>query len=274
MNIEKYIESGVLEDYVMDLLEPNERLQVERYAEQYPEIRSELNSIEDALSMFAQANSIVVSDSLKGKIFHKIDNLETRVESPASPINNLKKEPKKRNNTWWPVLISAILSFLAVFSLLRYLDLKSDYSNLNTEFEGQKVKCDSIQSQSDSLRQQLFYQANYLELLRNQNSHKIPLQPLPNQTQEVIATVFYEPNEGTVLFDPIHLPAPTTNKQYQLWALRGDEKISLGIFSEKAGLTQMKSEVNADAFAISQEDAGPEKQIPDLNALYALGKAD
>ena len=53
MDINAYINSGILELYVLDRLAPDERRQVELYAEQYPEVRQEISDIELALEEYA-----------------------------------------------------------------------------------------------------------------------------------------------------------------------------------------------------------------------------
>ncbi|MFK8104310.1 MAG: anti-sigma factor [Saprospiraceae bacterium] len=58
MDIEAYIASGILEQYVLNDLSEEERKRVERYAKQYPEIKNEITTIEDSLEAYAKLNAI------------------------------------------------------------------------------------------------------------------------------------------------------------------------------------------------------------------------
>ncbi len=58
MNIKEYIESGILENYVLGLVSDMEIQEVEQNLLQYPELKSEVNQIEDALAIYAQSKAI------------------------------------------------------------------------------------------------------------------------------------------------------------------------------------------------------------------------
>ena len=72
-----------------------------------------------------------------------------------------------------------------------------------------------------------------------------------------------------------NLPAPTSGKQYQLWAILNGQPVDLGVIpndifvQKKALLLTMKNTIGAQAFAITLEKMGgnptPEGQ------MYTLG---
>ena len=49
MNVQEYIESGILEQYVLQQLTPVEQLEVERIRAMHPEVDVEINRIEETL---------------------------------------------------------------------------------------------------------------------------------------------------------------------------------------------------------------------------------
>ncbi|MEO0041538.1 MAG: hypothetical protein RL329_986, partial [Bacteroidota bacterium] len=55
MNLREIIESGIIELYVMNGLPPDEAAQLEKMAQQHPEVRAEMDAIESALLRYAQA---------------------------------------------------------------------------------------------------------------------------------------------------------------------------------------------------------------------------
>ncbi|RZJ63062.1 MAG: hypothetical protein EOO45_22080, partial [Flavobacterium sp.] len=71
-NLKAYIESGVLELYVLGDLSPEEALQVEEMAAQYPEVKSELTAIEIAMENYAMENAVAPSADIETKLFEKL----------------------------------------------------------------------------------------------------------------------------------------------------------------------------------------------------------
>jgi hypothetical protein len=58
MNIEEYINSGVIEDYCLGVLNPEEQQSVAQNALRYPEIQTAIAENEDALKRFVEDSSI------------------------------------------------------------------------------------------------------------------------------------------------------------------------------------------------------------------------
>ena len=248
----------------MNLLEDDERREVERLAQEFPEIQNEILAIEDVLALYAQSKAIPVPQTVKQQILHRIEELEEeKIEKP---------KPWKTNFVVWGQYL--FFAGLAIYLILRNLLLFSDLSSIQTELKNQQLFNDSIQQDNDSLNQRLFDQANLLEKVLNRNSQRVLLHAQSSQKNEDLAAVYYNPVLGQVLLDPIKLGAPPANKQYQLWAMHGHHPTSLGIFTIHEGIVQMKFHPGIDAFAISIEDKGPEKHEPDLKAIYFLGEVD
>ena len=68
MDIKQYITSGILEIYVLERLEPAQMREVEAFALQYPEIRAEIDNIEQVLEDFAIAGEGCLRLDFKGMI--------------------------------------------------------------------------------------------------------------------------------------------------------------------------------------------------------------
>lgn len=62
--------------------------------------------------------------------------------------------------------------------------------------------------------------------------------------------------DGTAYLTANNLDALPDDKTYQLWALRGDERISLGVLGRDPGVSAFRSVGEAAGFAITVEHAG------------------
>ena len=77
MNIENYIASGILEEFVLGRLDEDECTTILALAEQHPAIKDELVAIEQSMEVFARAYSVTPPPLLEQEIFAAIRNAET-----------------------------------------------------------------------------------------------------------------------------------------------------------------------------------------------------
>jgi mannose-6-phosphate isomerase-like protein (cupin superfamily) len=90
MNIEQYIESGILQEYSLGVLSEQERAAVERDCALYPEIKMALRNIELGLQKFAEANALWPGPELQDSIWNTLENLnkEKQMDPEDLPIIN------------------------------------------------------------------------------------------------------------------------------------------------------------------------------------------
>lgn len=276
MNIQEYISSGILEQYVLNLVSKDERLEVERMAGLHPEIREELNEIENALNTFAQSNAMPMRSRLKEDILNKIDQLNTQstssIPSPKSTITSSNR------NKWVLPLLGLIALMLGCLTLLFYLKQKSVRTQLTDNQEELKLvqnncdtKLNALQDKIDLLRDP------FLEVTKLRKSPDLSTSETPGNA---IAAVYINSNEQKAYLDLQQLPEPPTGKQYQLWGIRivnGElAPESMGIFDpnlEEGAFAEMDYLENIDLYALSLEDLG-EQEIPDLTQVYVVAEVD
>ncbi len=80
MTSKEYIDSGILENYVMGMANHSEREEVEMMAAANPDIRHEIDAINDALEKYALSHSIEPSPMVKPLLMATIDYSE-RIKS-------------------------------------------------------------------------------------------------------------------------------------------------------------------------------------------------
>ncbi len=95
MEIKEYIESGILEAYVIGAASEQEVQEVLRYKEQYPEINIALNEIEADMELVAQNMAVPPPPTLWAKIENEIDGLVIAPDLKPAP----KVEEEYRSNS-------------------------------------------------------------------------------------------------------------------------------------------------------------------------------
>jgi len=106
------------------------------------------------------------------------------------------------------------------------------------------------------------------------NARPVSLESM-DSTKDNSARIYWMKNTGDVYIDPSNLPELPSNKQYQFWAIIEGKPVNGGIISKEIDgktihIQKMKAFGNAQAFAVSVEDAGPEKPVP--TEVKAIGK--
>jgi anti-sigma factor RsiW len=74
VNIKEYIESGILEAYVLGALTEGERAAVEADMVMYPELAKEIAAIEAAMQSFAEANAEEPPAHMQQQIWNAIQH--------------------------------------------------------------------------------------------------------------------------------------------------------------------------------------------------------
>ena len=110
MSLKDYIDSGMIEDYCLGLLTPEETEDVAKQANIHPEIKDRINEYQSALKQYAAELSPDNAKSHKKQLMEIIDNLEaeTTIDIKSLPLINKYSDSKK----WLPFAKAVLPSAL------------------------------------------------------------------------------------------------------------------------------------------------------------------
>ncbi len=252
MDIHSFIQSGLLEAYVLNQCSPAERAEVERLAAAHPEVRAELDAIERTLEQVAFANAVPPPPGLKEHI-----------------VQQLRNEPATTAGKKGPWIMSALL-WAAAMLLAAALVWQVNQKNKADE---QLV---ALQKQVDDCKTRTQEQAKTLEiiaLLRDRDTRTIILSDAaPGAEIKTTATVWHNPARAETVLDINSMPAPETGKYFQFWAIVDGKPVSMGMITLRGADSWQTLPFiqNAQAFAISAEDKPEGNPMPTVVVL--LGK--
>lgn len=268
MDIQSYIASGVLEQYLLGMLSEAERQEVERLAAQHPEVQAALLGLEDALSQYAATQALPLPDGFLAKLMARLEaspaaaSVADGSSLAARPLSSGRGGGAAR---WLPWLAAAALALLSVGLFWSQQSARTELAHIQDSFEILQADCDRNSKELAALKVQL-------DLLRDTATRIIKL-PGTEKAPDAAVAVYFNPRLQKTYLDVQSLPLAATGKQYQLWALVDGQPIDLGVFEQQADSSLIK-EVSfvgeADAFAITLEDDGG-KPGPDLTQLYVIG---
>ena len=260
MDVEKYIASGILEQYVAGTLSEEENLEVQHYAIEYPEIQQEIEVIEMAVLEMTKA----VSPGLPPKSFDAIKNQLNEV---------IPFEPDiKRKSTFWTNYLGWAASLVFAVGLLwMYLENDKLRSAIDTVTENNI----SLEEQILDFRNEMTDTETLLKQLRDQN---VTVVALGGQTvaPEAHAKAYWNKSAKKVFIDAQGLPKPPPGYDYQVWSLKLDPltPTSIGLLEDFAlsdkKVFELENLNESEAFGITLEPEGG-SDTPTLEQLYTLG---
>lgn len=259
MDIKKYIASGILELYVLDELPPTERTEVAHNAEQYPTIKKEITAIENALYLYSTQRAVPPPPSLEASILERIDNLSSDLEAPS---------PKGGTSWLTPALSALLIGAMAWggWMFFQNNEQEQQLKELNQQLEIQERKCETIESDNKILEEQM-------RNIRTASNHLIRMKGT-DKAPDAIATVYWNPDFQKTYLDVNNMPAPPTDKQYQLWAIVNGTPVDMGVFDIDVSsnrLIEVPHVEHAQAFAVTLEPKGG-SVTPTLTEMYVVGE--
>lgn len=261
MDIQAYISSGILEQYLLGDTTTAETADVERMAEQHPEVRAELDRIEMALEKYAVMYG---TPPPAGTLTAVLD----KVTPTSSPATNIQK-PDARPGTNPRAVITGLLAVIglaaAIWFFLQQRNTQNDLDQAQANLQTLQEDCSEIQAQNDQL-------SRSLDVLSSQNTVPVRMEGTPN-APDALATVYFNPSDQVALLSAGSLPTPPDDMTYQLWALIDGNPVDMGIFEidpASGDLISVPFIEGAQAFAVTLETAGG-NPTPNLDQLFVIG---
>ncbi len=267
MNVNEYIESGILDVYVLGGLSPEEISQVENYATRFPEISKEIESIKSTIEEMSSRESIIPSYMTKENIFNKINY----APAPSNSLNNsitVKDKSSHLNFTYLAIAASWLLTLFAGYlayhyrtqwleSESKFLTLQNENKEIATNFNVTKNHLDDVSVK--------------LAAINDSSLKMITLKAIPGKPQ-VFAQILWSKSKHQVYLSSLSLPEAPEGKQYQLWAIINGKPVDAGLISkaDKEQLSRMKDIVNPSAFAVTLEKTGG-SEFPTMEEMYVMG---
>ena len=278
MDIQVYLESGIIESYVLGLAEPEEMLEIERLKEEYPEVQMGIDDFSIAIEEQAFKNAVAPPQEIKAQILASLQfnqGLRSGHDTPLVVAYNSSLNHNKPvvsiapSTTNWKYLAAAsiilfVLSAIVNLSLYnRYITTKSEYAALINERN-------TLQANNQVFQTKIKDYQSASQMMADPTIAMVQLKD-PSNKENNMTTVFWDSKTKEVYLLTNKLPAPDKNQQYQLWALVDGKPVDAGMLDPQCtSLCKMKNIPRAQAFAITLEKAGG-SPVPTMDKLYVMG---
>ena len=257
MIMEEYITSGILESYIYGLLTEDENKEVQEMINKHPEIKKEVEAIEQSVYRLSTGTAPYLSALNYEKIKSKI-GLSTKVRQ--------LKPNRLLTYTGWAACIAFAIGTYYLFD---------KNQNIQSQVEIVSSDNDKLQNEIELITNKNQEYTDVLNFIRRKNVENVEL---GGQTVSPtsFAEVFWDKNSQKVIVDASGLPEPPAGKVYQVWSLKLNPltPTSIGLLEDFVNndtkLFEVNNVLDAEAFGITLEPAGGSK-TPTMEQLYTLG---
>ncbi|MEL0652484.1 MULTISPECIES: anti-sigma factor [unclassified Algibacter] len=241
--ISNFLNSGLLEKYLIGDTTSVETEKVESFISKYPDVQNAYNSLQHNLEIVVKTNAVEAPKFILDNILDELD------EKPVVKLNT-----KKKYKAWYKYTIAA--------SLIAFVFAGTSYSfynqNLKLSKENQVVVDEIFDLRGDIEKNNMMLDNVMRQLLKLNNPETEKYIISGNERAKDLKTVAYiNPKEKTSMIDVVSLPKLPEEQCYQIWADLQGEMVSLGILNETdRKLMNLPYAENALALNITIEPKG------------------
>ncbi len=258
MDIRAYIQSGIIEQYVLGLASAEESDELQSLRKEYPELNQAITNFEKTFEGVLTEEQIqppaFIKTALEKEFFSK--------ERSKTIIAPIAREKHSSASTIWKYLAAACVILLAISTMFNFY-FYSGYKKSKEQYQALLTERNTLQANNTSYQQSL-------EMFQDTTMMRVEMKGLPGKEQN-IATVLWNKKSREVYLYMKGMQQTPSGKQYQLWAIVDGKPVSAGIINNCVGLCKMEKIANAQAFAISLEKEGG-SPAPTATAIYVMGK--
>jgi len=273
-DIKAYIESGILELYVLGDVTPEEKLQVEAMAAKHPVIKAELDEIERSMEQYAEENAVEPPEHLRSRILNSIvTNLgddNTFASKTEAVKDNVVALPATKTNSFYKYAFAACLALL-IASGIALMNVYNKLQESNTQLV-------ALQADKQHFANKVNFMEGELGILRDTSFKFLKLNATPHAPAGSAITIAWSKDKHKVMVDMANVKMPVNDKehQYQLWAIVAGKPVDLGVFDANPDSTDMKemktiAAIKTDAFAVTLEPRGGSAN-PTMDQMMVIGK--
>lgn len=200
-----FLDSDLLENYLLGTVSHEESVQVERYIAMHPEVRNMYNELQGNLEAFAKMHARQAPEGLRAKI-----------------IQNIRAQDSNRRKFRRFAIAASFAAMLFAGSSYFYWNQNQDLQQENT------IVSNKIKSLEENMREQLEDVRNQFIVLNNPQTKKYEVNG-NKKAQDLKAVAYINPVKKLSYINLRNLPHLPANQCYQMWAEVNGKMVNLGV---------------------------------------------
>jgi len=244
--IKLFLESDLLEKYLLGTTSKEDTLKVERYIAMYPEVSETYDELQENLEVFAKIHAIETPEGLKNRI-----------------LNSVRAEKRVKNKFYRYIAVACGIAFLCASTTIFFWDQNQDLKDENT------IVTNKMKNIEDNLKQQLEDVRNQFIVLNNPKTKKYNVKG-NKRAKELKAVAYINPVKKLSYINVRNIPNLPENQCLQMWAEVDGKLVNLGIIkdiNDKERLMALPYAENATGYITIEPDGGNDS--PTLENIVA-----
>jgi anti-sigma-K factor RskA len=206
--IKIFLDSDLLEKYLLGTTSDQEALQVERYIAMYPEVRKTYDELQASLEAYAKLHAIKTPEGLKEKIMARIK------------AENIGRKRFFR------------YAIAASFATLIFAGASYFFWNQNQSLQEENIiVSNKIQELEENMREQLEDVRNQFIVLQNPQTKKFNVKG-NTKAKELKAVAYINPVKKLSYINVSNLPNLPENQCFQMWTEVNGKMVNLGVIKK------------------------------------------
>ncbi|MAU27178.1 MAG: RNA polymerase subunit sigma-70 [Muricauda sp.] len=241
-----FLDSDLLEKYLLGDTTTEESLQVERYIAMYPEVRKTYDELQENLEAFAKMHAKKTPEGLKEII-----------------LNRIRNERMGRRRFYRFAVAASIAALVFAGSSYFFWNQNQDLQKTNTMVNNK------IKTLEEDMKVQLEDLRNQYIVLNNPNTKKYSING-NKKAKELKAVAYVNPVKKLSYINVSHLPELPEDQCYQMWAEVNGELVNLGVikqFGDKERLMALPYGEDAVGYITIEPQGG--NQSPTVQNIVA-----
>lgn len=245
-DIREFLESGLLEEYLLGTADVSTSRKVEEYIAQSQEVRRVWFEMQESLEIMALSLETKAPADLKRSV---VEAVKSDIK-PARDKQTARVAAIRRMNRM--VVAASVAAFLFATiaiaewsSLGKYkrqvADLTERVGELETELEGQNKQFAQLETE--------------FSVINNPKTQKVIINGNDN-ARGFVMVAYWNKAEEASLMQIVNQPELPDNQCFQLWADVHGEMINLGVIPEEDGMIALDFKVDAESLNVTIEPEG------------------
>ena len=202
--IKLFLESDLLEKYLLGTTSKEDTLKVERYIAMYPEVSETYDELQKNLEVFAKIHAIETPEGLKNRI-----------------LNSVRAEKRVKNKFYRYIAVACGIAFLCASTTIFFWDQNQDLKDENT------IVNNKMKNIEDNLKQQLEDVRNQFIVLNNPKTKRYSVKG-NKRAKELKAVAYINPVKKLSYINVRNIPNLPENQCLQMWAEVDGKLVNLG----------------------------------------------
>lgn len=230
-----FLDTDLLEKYLLGTTTREESMQIERYIAMYPEVRKNYDELQENLETFAKLHALKTPEGLKAKI-----------------LNRIKAQNTGRRKFQRYAIAASIAAML--FAGSSYF-----FWNQNQNLQDENVIVNNrIRTLEEDMKEQLEDVRNQFIVLNNPQTKKYAVNG-NKKAKELKAVAYINPVKKLSYINVRNLPNLPDNQCYQMWAEVNGKMVNLGVIkniNDKDRLRPLPYAENAVSYITIEPQGG------------------